>query len=730
MSDPSTFSDVIRVEDQYYILATSALADERTRVLKHGDLFGVFDRSGDVYPVGLGEQGLYLGGTRFISSAVLRFGMQLPLLLSSTIRRDNMLLVVDLTNPDIVDRSGTVLVPRGSVHIRRTKFLWNNVCYERLSLSNFHSHPVELSLTLQLESDFADIFEVRGLKREKRGRMIDLPASNECFTLAYEGLDGVVRRAIVSCEAHPSSTFRRALEFPMTLANHGNAAFQFSIRCETDDVHALALPYDQALDEATDAVAGARASRQEIVTSSAQCNDWLQRAWADLTMMMTPTSQGIYPYAGVPWFNTPFGRDGIITALAMLFVDPIPARGVLQYLAAVQATITEQDSEAQPGKILHEARSGEMAALREIPFGRYYGSVDSTPLFIMLAGAYFTRTGDLDFIESIWSNIEAALGWIDRFGDLDGDGFVEYFRLSPRGLVHQGWKDSNDSIFHSDGALAEGPIALCEVQGYVYAAKREAAILARALGKSEQAAALKRESEKIRKQFEERFWCEKLGTYVLALDGEKRQCQVRASNAGHALFVGIANPKRAQRTAQTLLNEAMFSGWGIRTLADSEARYNPMSYHNGSVWPHDNALIAAGFARYGLKQEALTILSALADASTFFELNRLPELFCGFPRRAGESPTLYPVACAPQSWAAASVFLLLQSCLGVSIHALDQEIRILHPVLPESLNEVRILGLRVGEAQADLLFRRLPDSPDVAVSVLRREGSVRIMTLR
>ena len=730
MSDPSTFSDVIRVEDQYYILATSALADERTRVLKHGDLFGVFDRSGDVYPVGLGEQGLYLGGTRFISSAVLRFGIQLPLLLSSTIRRDNLLLVVDLTNPDIVDHSGTVIVPRGSVHIRRTKFLWCNVCYERLSLANYNSHQIDLTLTMQLESDFADIFEVRGLKREKRGRMLDLPVDHECFTLAYEGLDGVVRRSVVSCEARPSSTFRRALEFPVSLPTRGDASFHVSIRCEIDDSHASVLPYDQALSEATGAVETARQNRQEIVTSSSLCNDWLHRATADLTMMMTPTPYGIYPYAGVPWFNTPFGRDGIITALSMLLVDPLPARGVLKFLAASQATTTNSDQEAQPGKILHESRSGEMAALHEIPFGHYYGSVDSTPLFVMLAGAYYARTGDLELIESLWENIEAALGWIDGYGDLDGDGFIEYFRLSPRGLVHQGWKDSNDSIFHSDGTLAEGPIALCEVQGYVYAAKREAAMLARALGRGERAAKLKRESEVLRKQFEERFWCEKLGTYALALDGEKRRCEVRASNAGHALLVGIANPKRAIRTAQTLLGESMFSGWGIRTLADCEARYNPMSYHNGSVWPHDNALIAAGLARYGLKQEALNILNALADATAFFELHRLPELFCGFSRRASESPTLYPVACAPQSWSAAAVFLLFQSCLGLSVNAADQEIRIDHPVLPESLNEVRLLGLRVGDAVTDLLFRRLLDSPEAALSVLRREGNVRIMTLR
>jgi glycogen debranching enzyme len=579
------------------------------------------------------------------------------------------------------------------------------------------------------------------LKREKRGRMIELPRGEECFTLGYQGLDGVLRRSVVNCEAHPSSTFRRALEFPVSLPTHGETSFSFTIRCESGDGiaadgsvatngSAMAITYDQALEEATAALEAARTDRQDIMTSSTQCNELLQRSSADLTMMMTATPHGVYPYAGVPWFNTPFGRDGIITALSMLLVDPNPARGVLQSLAAYQATSTNADQEAQPGKILHEARSGEMAALHEIPFGRYYGSVDSTPLFLMLAGAYYARTGDLELIDSLWGNIEAALGWIDGYGDLDGDGFIEYFRMGPRGLVHQGWKDSNDSVFHSDGALAEGPIALCEVQGYVYAAKREAAILARALGRADQAAALKRESEKMRKQFEERFWCEKLGTYALALDGEKRQCEVRTSNAGHALFVGIASPKRALRTAQTLLGKSMFSGWGIRTLAQDEARYNPMSYHNGSVWPHDNALIAAGLARYGFKEEAMTILEALTDASGYFELYRLPELFCGFPRRTGESPTLYPVACAPQSWAAAAIFLLLQSCLGVSISAADHEVRIVHPVLPESLSEVRFLGLRVGEATADLLFRRLPDSPDVAVSILRREGNVRVMTLR
>ena len=365
---------------------------------------------------------------------------------------------------------------------------------------------------------------------------------------------------------------------------------------------------------------------------------------------------------------------------------------------------SQQD--AEPGKILHETRRGEMAALNEIPFGCYYGSVDSTPLFIMLAGAYYERTADLDFIKSIWPNIEAALRWIDEYGDIDGDGIVEYARRSPHGLVTQGWKDSFDSVFHADGALAEGPMALCEVQGYVFAAKRAAAQLAQMLGHAEQANALWKQSESFRQRFEEAFWCEELSTYALALDGKKKQCRVRTSNPGHCLFSGITSLERGRRVAATLLSDASFSGWGVRTVAKTESRYNSMSYHNGSIWPHDNAILAAGFARYGLSEHVLKIATGLFDASRFVDLHRMPELFCGFPRRQGEGPTLYPVACAPQSWAAVTVFSLLQSLFGLNIDAPRRQIRFARPVLPESLERVWIRNLRVGDAVVDVALER------------------------
>jgi glycogen debranching enzyme len=369
-----------------------------------------------------------------------------------------------------------------------------------------------------------------------------------------------------------------------------------------------------------------------------------------------------------------------------------------------------------------------MAALGEIPFGRYYGSVDATPLFVMLAGAYHQRTADGAFIQQLWPHLERALRWMDGPGDPDGDGFLEYARRSERGLVQQGWKDSHDSVFHADGALAEPPIALCEVQGYAHAAWQAGAELAEALGLEARASVLRLRARQLRERFEAAFWLPDLGTYALALDGKKRPCRVRTSNPGHCLFSGIVEPERARAVASTLLADASFSGWGIRTLAAGEARYNPMSYHNGSVWPHDNALAAAGLARYGLRAEPLRILQGLFTAANFLDLHRLPELFCGFGRRPGEGPTLYPVACLPQAWASGSVFMLLQACLGLTVDGRAREIRFETPSLPAWLPEVRLTNLQVADASVDLLLERHPH--DVGVTVLRREGRVRVTVVK
>ncbi len=724
-TEPRTTQETIDA-DPFYIRTPASFARERDLVLKQGDTFAVFDRFGDIRPIGLAEEGLYHQGTRYLSRLSLRFGPQRPLLLSSSVSEDNAWLTVDLTNVDIIE-DGVLMIPRGTLHLSRVLVLWDGILHERFILRNYGSTPIETTLVLGFDADYVDIFEVRGTTRARRGDRLPTELDGQTVVLGYRGLDDVTRHTRISLPPGPLRLTPTDAAFDCRLPPQSEQSHSVTFACE-EAAPRTSIAFASALGRATDVLGTRRAESCEVITSDQQFNKWISRSLADLAMMVTETPYGEYPYAGVPWFSTPFGRDGIITALECLWMNPSLARGVLSYLAATQATDANPERDAQPGKILHEARAGEMATLGEIPFGRYYGSHDATPLFVVLAGAYYGRTGDRDLISGIWPSIEAALRWIERDGDLDGDLFVEYARQSPAGLEHQGWKDSHDSVSHADGALAEGPIALCEIQGYVYAAWRAGATLAAVLGHSSQSHEWHAKAEALRHHFERQFWCAELGTYALALDGRKRPCLVRASNAGHLLFTGITNRDRAGAVARTLVAPESFSGWGIRTLATSEARYNPMSYHNGSIWPHDNALIAAGFARYGLPEESLRILSGLFDASVFMDLHRLPELFCGFARRPGESPTLYPVACNPQAWAAASVFMLLQAALGLEVEAPERVVRFTRARLPAFLEEVRIRNLRVGRFTLDILLER--HEHDVGITVLRRDGDIEIIAIK
>jgi glycogen debranching enzyme len=718
---------VDRRADQCPIVASSSLTDDHIEVLKQGDTFGLFDRYGDIHSLRTGSQGLYHEGTRFLSRFELTINGERPLLLSSTVKEDNVLLNVDLMNPDMT-YEGQVEVARGALHVSRTRFLWQGRCFERLRIHNYSLLPIPVRLSISVDTDFADLFEVRGTQRNRRGRRVEPVTSKDGISLGYEGLDRVDRWVTVRCAPAPTTVLPGKIHCDTLLPAGEVVQWELTISCDIGSRSRGALSYDRALVAVERALHSAKANNCLIVTSNEQFNVWLNRSLADLHMMVSDTPDGPYPYAGVPWFSTPFGRDGIITAFEFLWVNPTIAHGVLAFLAATQAREVVPEQDAEIGKILHETRKGEMAALNEIPFGRYYGSIDATPLFIMLAGAYYERTGDQAFIAQIWPNIELALQWIDSAGDLDGDGFVEYSRRSKDGLVHQGWKDSQDAVFHADGRSTEGPIALCEVQGYVFAAKRSAAQLAFVLGHTEQAERLLKEAHKLRTQFERRFWCNDLSSYALALDGSKQPCRVRTSNAGHCLWTGIADHKHGMRTAKILVGGDMFNGWGVRTVAASEVRYNPMAYHNGSVWPHDNALIAAGMASYGFKQGALKILSGLFDASQFLELHRLPELFCGFSRRPGEGPTLYPVACSPQTWSSVAVFLLLQSCLGLRIDAPHSCLTFSQPVLPPFLEHIEIKNLRIGDATVDLSLEG--HAKDVGINILRREGRVEIVVTK
>ena len=703
--------------------------DDGVLVLRHGELFAVCDAHGDALPTERSSHGFYFAGTRFLSGLTLTIEGVRPALLGSTVRDQDSLLTVDLANPDLVE-DGELKVLGETVHLFRSRFACDDTFYESLRLTNHGREAVALRLSFSVRADFADIFEVRGLARDRRGRLLPPKTWASGIELGYAGLDDRVRRTVVQCEPEPAEVTSGRLSYRLQLAPKQMRELRLSVTCLLDEPLARRPRRDaeRAFARTCAQLEGARSRACLIRTSNEAFNGWLDRSASDLRMMVSRTRQGYYPYAGVPWFNAVFGRDGIITARELLWVDPEIARGVLLTLAATQATERWDSRDAEPGKIVHEMREGEMAALGEIPFGRYYGTVDATPLFITLARDYYQVTADLETIRTLWPSILRALAWMDTEADLDGDGFIEYLRRAPNGLVQQGWKDSADSVFHADGQPAHGAIALCEVQGYAYAARRAVADLAVAMDDAGLAERQREEAEALRRRFSDHFWCEDLGTFALALDGDNRACRVRTSNAGHCLFSGIATQEQALCLTSTIMDEDLFSGWGIRTLSAKERRYNPMSYHNGSVWPHDNAIVAAGMARYGARKPAVQVLDGLFHASMFMELRRLPELFCGFHARKGQGPTLYPMACAPQAWAAGSVFLLLEACLGLEVRGATRTVILRRPLMPSWLDWIELTGMKVGDTEIDVLLHRVRGG--AAIEVLGKKGEAEVLVAK
>jgi glycogen debranching enzyme len=744
-------------------------------ILKHDNLFMLCDAYGDVHIDGRGL-GLYERDTRVLSTYELRLNGFRPVVLRTGPAVDYH-STIQLTNPDLfgsdadrLDRAEMVL-RRHSLGIVRERVIGGGFG-ERISVRNYTTSPERARLTLKLDADYADIFELRGLVRDRRGERLPNEGDGSLVTFAYRGLDGEPRRThvrfsppmtITGTDGRVPGDGMVALELDTMLEPGQRMTLSLDVWSELpDDLPRVqptpdlpeddevpltataaaededylqetdqdASPQDRAPVSADEAAAMHRAWRStsaSIETDKVLVDRAFDRASHDLRLLVNsgPGPDERFVAAGVPWFSALFGRDSLITALQTVFVRPQIARSTLMILARLQATELDEWRDAQPGKILHELRQGELAAAGEIPHSPYYGSVDATPLWLMLLDAYERWTGDDELVERLWPHALAALHWMDDYGDPDRDGFIEYERNSPDGLLHQGWKDSSDAIRGRDGRLAESPIALVEVQGYAYAARRAIARLARIRGDEALAKAQDQAAERLRARFEDAFWMPEAGTYAMALDGQKRQVDGISSNAGHALWTGISAPERAASVARVLMGRAMWTGWGVRTLASTTTGYNPIGYHLGAVWPHDNGICAAGFARYGLTEEARLIGATLLEATMHFREARLPELFCGFDRDQSPMPVPYPVACSPQAWAAGSLFHVLGALLGLQPNARDKRLEIVRPSLPVTLPALRVRALRVGDALVDLEFAAHDGS--ISVEVLRRSGDLDVI---
>ena len=694
----------------------------RLYVLKEGDSFVVADGFGNIDGL---DDGLFRNDTRVLSRFHLTLAGQAPSLLSAGVSEDNVFFTSHMTNQPLPPLGGSS-TPEGVIHIARSRFLWGKHLHERLAFVNYGRSASVLPLRIEFEADFRDMFEVRGEIRPARGRLLPPEIGSQSVLLRYEGLDGVLRTTGMTFSTAPDLLTGNSAEFVVTLSPSSEVELYIEIAalCPPEPSREL---FRFAAARARVAMRRRRRRGGRLKTSGRIFNEWIDKSGADLALLTSDLDTGPYPYAGIPWFSTPFGRDAIITALQILWLDPGLARGVLSFLAKHQAQEVSAFRDSAPGKIMHETRKGEMTARNELPFGQYYGGVDTTPLFVILAGAYADRTGDLEFVKLLWPSLRAAMSWMDGPGDSNGDGLLDYARGENTGLANQAWKDSEDSIFHSDGKFPVGPVAVLEVQGYSYAARRAMAALAHRLGEREEAEAWDASAERLRAAVEERFWMPESRFYGIAIDGHGKLCRVRASNVGHLLYVGLPAPERADCVADQLLTATFNSGWGIRTLAEGEARYNPMSYHNGSVWPHDSALAAAGLARYGRRDATVRLLNQTFETAVHFGM-RLPELFCGFARLPGEAPIAYPVACLPQAWAAGSVFMMLQACLGIRIDGWRRAIHVHNPTLPDGIDHLHIKELNVDDSVVDLAFHRVGSGVVVFPERQDPPGSVPILT--
>ncbi|HEX5641641.1 MAG TPA: glycogen debranching N-terminal domain-containing protein [Thermoleophilia bacterium] len=720
-----------RPADEPVVTTTSAeryvMSGGRTSRLavKEDDLFLYTNELGQVPGTENSVLGLYYRDTRYLSRYVLSIAGRQPVLLSASGER-GYAATIELTNLEARTADGRVL-PQASVHVRRTRFVSDRL-YELLRVRNYHQREVDLVLDLDFDADFADLFEVRGSRRRRRGSRLAPRVSDGVLTLSYLGLDDVTRQTIVRFHDRPESLKQGRARFRLRLPPGERAVIRYDVQVVGPEapgedggefnarIGALRHEHERWASGATD-----------IFTDNDQLNRVLRRGQDDLRLLSTVIDGERVPLSGLPWFGAPFGREMTFVGLETLLLDLRWARSAVSFLARRQGVQDSAFREEQPGKIMHELRRGELAAIRAVPHTPYYGSVDSTALWLLLVAELAMWTGDLDEFELRAAAVDAALGWIDGPGDPDGDGFVEYERRSRVGLRNQGWRDSFDAVLHEDGTPATGPIALAETQGYVYYAKRRLAAVFGQLGDVERAERLSQDAARLKRAFNERFWVEDQGFYAMALDGQKRQVRSASSTIGHALWSRIVAEEHVPAVVRRLMAPDMFTGWGIRTLSKEARYYNPVSFYNGSVWPFDTALIANGLKKHGYVQEANRLAWGLVEAASAHEYARLPEMFCGFTRQTVDRPVSFPMACSPDANSAAALYLVLQSMLGIYAQAEENIVYVHNPVLPRWLGEVTLSNLRVGRTTMRLRFRR--EGGQTSFSVLDKQGPGRIVVV-
>jgi glycogen debranching enzyme len=702
------------------------VADIRdAQVIKHNRTFFLSDRFGDVPEDNQAALGLYHQDTRFLSRLELGVDELRPILLHSSTER-NYSHVVELAFP-IIASDPLGFEHQENIFISRRRIIADSLI-EQIQVTNYGSVDRSIRLTLDFEADFLDLFEVRGWTRTQAHAGQPQPAEvgTNQVALGYRGADGVVRTTTVRFSPAPAELTANRAVFDLDLG----AAERFGITVEFTPTVGTTGPPRRAFGEAHQSLEQSytqwRKRCTRFRTGNAQLSRFIDRAIVDLRMLLSDDPSGEPTIdAGVPWFSTLFGRDALITAYECLGVNPDMAWWVLRGLAARQGTKDDEWREEEPGKILHELRAGELAGAGEIPHTPYYGSIDATPLWLVVLSYAYAWTADVEAVRALWPNALAALEWIDRYGDLDGDGYVEYRKRSPKGLDNQGWKDSWNGVVHPDGSLARGPIALVEVQGYVYQAKSRLARVAADLGEAGLSSRLEREAAEMKERFNRDFWVEPEGYFALALDGDKKPVPTVTSNPGHCLWSGIVDEDKAPRVARKLVAPGLFCGWGIRTLAARQRAFDPLGYHTGTVWPHDNALIAHGLKLYGLDAEAMKVIDHLSLAGAYFNLARYPELFCGFSREDVAVPVWYPVACRPQAWSTGAPLLMLRSYAGMMADAPAGRLYVNRPKLPEWLDRIEILGMRVGSARVDLTFSSREGV--TATQVPRKEGDLEVL---